>query len=61
MYIIQENLSDNNWYDRYQNNDYELIVEFFNNFKDKYPNSKFRIIEVFFYVWVMRTIFNSRD
>ena len=50
MYIIQENLSDNNWYDRYQDNDYELIVEFFNNFKDKYPNSKFRIIEVFFYV-----------
>lgn len=50
MYIIQEKLSDNTWYDRYQNNDYNLIVEFFNNFKEKYPDNKFRIIEVFFYV-----------
>lgn len=61
MYIIQE-LSDKGiWEDRYSNTDYDLILEFLSNFRDKYPKGHFRLVEEIIYVWVMWTIFNSRD
>ena len=50
MYIIQELIDENTWFDKYKNNDYELICEFYHNYCDKYIGHKFRIIEVFFYV-----------
>lgn len=50
MYIIQECVDENQWLDRYQNSDYDTILEFFHNFKEKYKYSQFRVIEVFIYV-----------
>lgn len=50
MYIIQEQIDEGTWLDRYKGNDYEFISEMFHSFQEKYFDHKFRIIEVFYYV-----------
>lgn len=50
MYIIQEQINNEDWFDKYQCGDYDFILELYHNYICKFPDHKFRVIEVFAYV-----------